>query len=196
MNERYFINEEELEKFLAKTNYDVYMPVSEKKAVRFRKCIDTSFLSFYKNTTIPPKELFFKQTETLFEYKTGKDVEINEEFETNEILVFGIRACDANALLILDKYFGEPYADFHYSERRKKSILIGLECNPWYNCFCTSVGINPNSRVGVDVFCINYQKKFIFEPLTEKGKRLIDEHDRFFGDVKDRAINLPRNFSI
>ena len=54
-----------------------------------------------------PKDFFFPQTENLMDFKReGKTIEvIDTRSETEDFVIFGVRACDVRSFAILDKVF-------------------------------------------------------------------------------------------
>ena len=63
------------------------------------------------NVIISPKEIFFPQVETLFEFKDG---EIKETIEVAPKMLFGVKACDLKAILFCDEFFKRNYEDIYY----------------------------------------------------------------------------------
>ena len=52
--------------------YQVFAPAAVGDVLRFKEVADPADVSLdYDNTTVPPKELMFPQTETLFKYRLG-----------------------------------------------------------------------------------------------------------------------------
>ena len=54
-----------------------------------------------------PKELFFPQTEDIAAFRMeGKTIEVKDiRRDTEDFAVFGVRACDASAMAVLDRVF-------------------------------------------------------------------------------------------
>lgn len=137
---------------------------------------DISFLDWYRNTVIPPKNNFLRNMEKIFSF--GKDngsyhLEVPAPEETKQ-LIFGIRPCDAKALAIIDMIFKDTYEDTYYLARRKNALLAGLGCtNPCDSCFCTSLGISPVASNDVDLMLTDIGDEFLIEEVTDKGKELM-----------------------
>jgi hypothetical protein len=70
-----------------------------------------------------------------------------------ETFLFGVRPCDARALLLVDKVFLDgDQNDPYYARLREKTTVIGLACaKTTPSCFCTSVGSGPGDGTGADV---------------------------------------------
>ncbi|MDH5376447.1 MAG: 4Fe-4S dicluster domain-containing protein [Candidatus Bathyarchaeota archaeon] len=151
-------------------------PVDDDGATLFKQIKDPAELDLtFTNSTVPPKALLFKQTETLFKFSLGRSVKIDPVDITNErTIIFGIRPCDAKSLAILDQVFKGDYEDPFYLTRRKNTVLIGLSCTqPGVNCFCTSFKDGPASSENVDVLLTDIGEKYYVEVRSDKGKHLI-----------------------
>ncbi|MBQ6845689.1 MAG: 4Fe-4S ferredoxin, partial [Oscillospiraceae bacterium] len=97
------------------------------------------------NTTKSPKDFFFPQTEDLMAFKTsGKNIELTDiRKESEDFVVFGVRACDVKSFDILDRVFLSEPCDSYYATRREHGVIISVACSrPSETCFCTSFGIS------------------------------------------------------
>ena len=175
------LTKEEINKILqeAMAGCRVIAPVMKDDIV-FLKGIKTTdeVLFEYGNSLNSLKEFFFPSREVLFEYSDGIP---KCNFEAKPTVIFGIRPCDADSLLILDKVFGGDYRDYYYFERREKTTLVGLSCdNPYESCFCTSLdGCSPDSVRCLDILLTRLENDFYFaDIITEKGKRLLGSYGR------------------
>jgi sulfhydrogenase subunit beta (sulfur reductase) len=138
---------------------------------------DTGFLEWYRNVTVPPKEVFFPSQEEMFHFKKdeeGHHLEVPPVDESKR-LVFAIRPCDARAMTMLDIVFKDGYEDPYYLSRRKNTLLVGLGCTrPYSSCFCTSVGGDPSDPSSVDIMMIDLGDAFLVEGITPEGSDLVD----------------------
>lgn len=120
------------------------------------------------------KELFFPQNEELLTFTCkGQELKL-EQKQPRSIakIVFGVKACDAHSLVILDKVFLEAPVDTYYAKGRQETILIGLGCSrPTETCFCHSLGLN-GSRPATDVQTWLVGKELYWEPITSKGQEV------------------------
>ena len=92
------------------------------------------------------KPFFFPQAEDLMRFKLeGKNIELFDiRAEVKDFVVFGVHACDYQALTVLDNVFLKDPVDTYYQQRREHGIIITEACgNPEKTCFCTVFGINP-----------------------------------------------------
>jgi len=182
----------ELLDFLA-GRYELFAPVSQDKTsfdFELIKSGTEADLNFY-NTREAGKKLFFPQRQVLFSYsKEGRPTSPELKAEKQRV-IFGLRPCDVKSLALLDKVFDGPdYKDPYYVEARKNTIIFALACNnPQSSCFCTSLGIGPFYKQGSDVFVIDSGDKYLLEPLTDKGKTLLNEISGL-QDARDEDINL------
>jgi len=137
---------------------------------------DTSFLDWYRNTIVPPKAIFFPSMEEMFTFQKDKQsyhIELPSS-DGQKQLIFGIRPCDANAMVILDKTFEDAYEDPYYLSKRKNTVLVGLGCaKPYDSCFCISLGSSPTDSANVDLMLTDIGDEFLVEAITEAGKELI-----------------------
>jgi ferredoxin len=127
------------------------------------------------NTTVPLKSLFYPQTETLYRFEVGDTVP-KTSVVAEEMIIMGVRPCDARALTIVDKLFSWDPEDPYYLAKREKATLIGLACQePRVNCFCTSLGGGPASTEGLDILMTDLGDSYLFQVLTEKGEKICQE---------------------
>jgi sulfhydrogenase subunit beta (sulfur reductase) len=151
-------------------------PVKSDEVVIFRQITDPeeAYLE-YGNSTVPPKNIVFPQTETMFSFQLGDPelVEKNVE-EEGATVIFGIRPCDARAMSIVDKLFSWDFEDPYYLKRREQTTLVGMACiePPSVNCFCTSLGGSPFGTEGLDMLLTDMGDYYLVQTLTDKGKKL------------------------
>ncbi len=128
------------------------------------------------NTQNSVKEFFFPKSEKVFSYSLGqKEAAVTDEFAPPETVVFGSRACDARALVHLDKLFGWDYRDKFYFKRREATCVVTLACDRFDEaCFCTSLGFGPRATEGSDVLLVpTAGDNYLVEAVTEKGKSFV-----------------------
>ena len=126
------------------------------------------------------KGLFFPQSEIVLRYQAGTDngvqVQDIEGFAPPTVL-FGTHPCDAAAMGVLDAVFGWDYRDKFYLERRENTTIVSLGCHHPIDesCFCTAVGLGPDSREGSDVFGMREDSGDLrLEAVTAKGEALLE----------------------
>jgi ferredoxin len=125
-------------------------------------------------TALPPKGMFFPQTEPLAAYKTsGRTIEIIDAHDENEpFVLFGVRACDAASFDILDRVFLSEPADSCYRNRRENGMVVALACSePEESCMCAAFGIRASEPSG-DVAAWLIGDTLYWKSVTEKGNAL------------------------
>ncbi|MFA6571855.1 MAG: 4Fe-4S dicluster domain-containing protein [Bacteroidota bacterium] len=135
-----------------------------------------------KPTNLSMKEYFFPRTETIFFYKKDKNkIELSDPPEfAPKTVIFGGKPCDFAANGILTKLFNWDYEDVFFNRRVENTVIIGTRCDySDEHCFCTSVGLSPDSNKGADIFLV---------PLTEGGVRMDVINPK--GEELIKALNL------
>ncbi|MBS3885568.1 MAG: 4Fe-4S dicluster domain-containing protein [Dethiobacter sp.] len=152
------------------------------------------------NTNVPPKSVVFPQTETMLRFEQwATDIKTAEP--AGEIVLFGIKPCDARAMLIVDNVFSWGVEDPYYLTRRTNSTLVGLAClDPCVNCFCTSMGGGPTSTDGLDLLLTDLGNSYLLEVLTGKGEVLCQAAGKLLceasGADKDAAKLLQEKAAV
>lgn len=150
------------------------------------------------NFKIPPKEIFFPRSEKILEYVQDEEVRVREVLPPEEKkILFGVRPCDAKAILLLDKVFDSPYRDPYYLRKRENTIFMGIGCNlPQSTCFCTSLGGSPFSEDGLDLLFTDIGDRFVVKGITGEGQRLLEKYEQFFERAKksdlDKKLNVEK----
>lgn len=155
----------------------LYIPVDrEDGAAEYKKYESGMKMSNSLNTVRSAKDFFFPQTENLVEFKMeGKQIEVKDiREESEDFVIFGVRACDARSFTILDKVYLVDPVDSFYKNRRDHGVVVSMACTrPAETCFCSAFGIDPTAPEG-DVSCWNDGSYIYFEANTEKGKAFVD----------------------
>ncbi len=127
----------------------------------------------YGNFILSPKAFLLPQTQTLLRFRDGKAEE--PALPQQVSVLFGVRPCDAAALLALDKVFldSDP-PDPYYAHLRHRTTIIALACTqPAASCFCTSVGGGPGDAAGADVLAAVTDGDLLLTPRTPRGEELL-----------------------
>ncbi len=146
------------------TNYALYGAETE---------VDLDTLKTVKSA----KELFFPQSETLYNVKTvdNKYAVTQAELQNEEFVAFGVRGCDIKGIEVLDKVFLSDPVDTFYKARREHGIIVALSCNePEESCFCTVFGVDPSDAKG-DVTATLCGEYLYMKANTEKGEKLLSD---------------------
>jgi len=128
------------------------------------------------------KEAVFPRHETLYGYRvTREGVELTDPpAAPARQIVIGAHPCDAAALPVLDAVFNWDYRDDLYNRLREATTVISFACTAHDDeCFCTSVGLAPDSTRGSDVLLTERGNSFAIRALTDKGREL------FTGDRRE-----------
>lgn len=155
----------------------LYIPADRADgASEYKKYKDGMKLSKNLNTLRSAKDFFFPQTENLADFKMeGKKIEVIDiREESEDFVVFGVRACDARSFTILDKVFLSEPVDSYYKNRRDHGTIVTMACTkPAETCFCGTFGIDPTEPEG-DVACWSDGENIFFNANNEKGQKFVD----------------------
>lgn len=174
--EAFVLSKADLGSFVAKlkADYEVFGPVAKDTEFVFGSIASAEGLRLdYDTTILPPKRYFHRPMETLFSFGGTADVTGEGEKVTGKQLLFGVHACDVNALLSLDQVFLGTYPDPYYKAHRENTAIIGLNCvAPCENGFCASFNTGPAMDTGFDLALTDVGDKFVVEVGTSKGREL------------------------
>jgi ferredoxin len=122
------------------------------------------------------KEFLLPQSEVLLRFQQHKgEVKLEEvPLTPPKQVILGAKPCDAAGLDILDKVMNWDYRDELWFARREATTIVsllcpGLDCS----CFCTAVGVGPDSTRGSDVMLIPMEGGYLAQIVTEKGEALL-----------------------
>lgn len=121
------------------------------------------------------KEFLLPPSEVLLRFQQHKgEVKLEEvPLTPPKQVILGAKPCDAAGLDILDKVMNWDYRDELWFARREATTIVsllcpGLDCS----CFCTAVGVGPDSTRGSDVMLIPMEGGYLAHIVTEKGEAL------------------------
>ena len=167
---------------------EVYAPDFVEDAWEFTKVSSGAEVALdHTNTVRPSKGFVFPQREVLYRFRLehGKAPELTEtEPKVEPAVVFGVRPCDARAMVRNDRVLGCGFSDPYYDARRARVVFVGLACNapPSPNCFCLSVGGSPHSEDGLDVLMTELDGRYYVMALTGKGEEIVGRADGLFSE--------------
>jgi formate hydrogenlyase subunit 6/NADH:ubiquinone oxidoreductase subunit I len=181
--DNYKILPEDLQKLVAglfSSGFNVIIPSADgKKFIRIKNENEFKLNPSAGPTDISLKEYFFPKTESLFFFKKTKDeIELTDIIPDNKrTVVIGAKPCDSAAVPVLSKVFNWDYRDEFFNSRAENTVIIGAECGYKDNfCFCTSVGLSPDSEKGSDLFLIHLKdNSYIMKIVSDKGKKFAEE---------------------
>lgn len=169
----------------------LYIPVDTEKGASYKKFADGMVMSNALKTNRSAKDFFFPQSENLMEFKTeGKKIEVIDTRDASEdFVVFGVRACDAMSLEVLDRVFLVDPKDSYYSSRREHGVIVTMACTrPTETCFCQTFGIDASAPKG-DIECYKTDSEIYLNAVTEKGKALLEKLNAVTEEANDKAVN-------
>ena len=155
----------------------LYIPADHAGQPEFMRWSEGIAMTDALNTVRSAKDFFFPQTEDLVSFKMeGKSIEIiDPRTETEDFVVFGVRACDVRSFSILDRVFLVDPVDSYYANRREHGTIVSMACSrPAETCFCHSFGIDAAEPEG-DAVCWKTEDALYIRANTEKGEKLLEK---------------------
>lgn len=134
-------------------------------------------------TILPLKKYFFKPVETMFNFCAQKGYEVPVEEQDKKYIIFGVHPCDIHGLKILDMVFSGRYVDSYYFARRRRALIIGLDCIPDELCFCRSTGTDFVDS-GFDLFLSDIDDSYLVRVGTSIGDDMVTAADSLFREVE------------
>lgn len=138
------------------------------------------------------KKFLFPPSHKMWEAdRKGDGFKIKEqEGEVPSYAFIGVRSCELNAMKIQDKVFGFGredncgagiFSDPGYVERRKKSLIIAVNCSrAGRTCFCSSMGGDPHVKSGqghdlaLTEFNNGGKHEFLVDVGSERGALILE----------------------
>lgn len=185
---------DKLDAFFAAVSSDrtLYIPADgEDGRASYKKWTEGMTLSKALNTVRSAKDFFFPQTTNLCDFNmNGQNIEIiDNRTESEDFVVFGVRACDARSFAILDKVFLADPVDSYYATRREHGTVITMACTrPEGNCFCGVFGIDAASPEG-DAACWMTDDALYINANTEKGEKFIGSVRSMLEECGSEAVD-------
>lgn len=176
----------------------VYIPQNDGPVTRFAPWKPGASFSGVTLTDKSPKELFFPQSENLMAFRMAqKKIEIiDTRRESEDFVLFGVRACDVRSMTVLDNVFLAEPADTYYENRRRHGLIVSLACDkPAESCFCGTFGIDAAAPEG-DIVCWRADEYLYWEAKTEKGKAFLAELDAWTelcGTEDEQIVEARKN---
>lgn len=173
----------------------LYIPSdNENSGASFKEYTSGMKLTEQLNTVRSAKDFFFPQTENLFDIKMqGKKIEIiDTRKESEDFVIFGVRACDARSFTILDKVFLSDPVDTYYQNRREHGTIITLACNrPEETCFCSAFGIDA-SNPGGDISAWKVGEQMYFSANTDRGESLLNSVSSVLEEGDEKPVEQEK----
>jgi sulfhydrogenase subunit beta (sulfur reductase) len=146
-------------------------------------------------STLSVKNIVFPKVENLFFYSNAKTESTITEVDLNnipEVVLWGAHPCDNAAFDSLRSIFCWDIKDEYFAKRLEKLAVIGLSCHlSDAYCFCTSVGLAPDSTRGSDILLSRLQNgDYHADILSEKGDEIVRSAGDLFEPASDEKAVL------
>jgi formate hydrogenlyase subunit 6/NADH:ubiquinone oxidoreductase subunit I len=196
---RKLIRKQSLEKLYNNiaANRKVYAPVGKAdKQIEYRYNPGFAEITFeHIRSTLSVKNVVFPKVENLFYYNNARTESTIRDIDLNkipEVVLWGTHPCDNAALDALRSIFCWDIKDEFFSKRMEKLTVIGLSCHLSDEyCFCTSVGLAPDSSKGSDILLSRlHNGDYLAYILTEKGNEIVFSAADLFEPFSDEKVSL------
>ena len=169
----------------------LYLPIEENGAINFAKWSPGAVVRLdVLNTVKSPKDFFFPIAEDIAAFKhRGKEISMEDiRSPVEPFTLFGIRACDAESLNLLDRVFLSDLPDTFYQSRRQNGVIITTACpRPEETCFCGVFDINA-ANPGGDIATWIIGDILYWKSFTEKGSELTEKVKGLFKQAEETEI--------
>lgn len=167
---------------------DIWFELLPKEDVEFDRAVENIVLND-TDTVISPKDIFFPQLESCFEFSAGS---IRETVESSPKLLFGVRPCDLKGILFADDFYKRNFQDKYYLSRIKNRFIVVNGCikPPRAACFCVSAKTGPFADAGYDLQLVESADAYFVEAGSRKGEEFIKKHEKFFKDSSNNANEI------
>jgi CheY-like chemotaxis protein/ferredoxin len=173
------ISHDEVPRFIARIagEFSVWGPIKRGDQFVFDRVTTPADVALaYPSTILPPKKLFSPQRQCLMRYTMGAApvIEVPQP-EAQRRVVLGLHPCDLHALNALDTILEFEYDDTAYRELRKRTLVVGVDCEPRDSCFCVSMGTN-EPPPGTDLFLTAIDGGYLVEMGSPAGARFLGQY--------------------
>ena len=142
----------------------------------------------YDVTLLPPKKYFFPQRETLVTYNVTNGFSAKDPADLKPTVIIGVHPYDIVALLHMDEVFRETKSDPYYFEKRKSSVIIGVniqKMSKW--CFAPFMGC-ATIDFGYDLMLTDLGNRYAISLGSQKGEELLEKYAKNVTDALARDI--------
>ncbi|MBR4345333.1 MAG: 4Fe-4S dicluster domain-containing protein [Oscillospiraceae bacterium] len=173
----------------------LYLPVDQNDGrAAYKEWSQGTKMSSQLNTVRSAKGFFFPQTTNLCDFNLkDKEIEVVDiRDESEDFVVFGVRACDARSFTILDKVFLAEPVDSYYATRREHGTVVTMACTePEETCFCSVFGIDATAPEG-DASCWCEGGDLYIRANTEKGEQFVSLISDMLTECDDTAVKAQQ----
>jgi sulfhydrogenase subunit beta (sulfur reductase) len=172
------IQKEDLNDFVRhlQRSYRVAGPIQTDGRYAFEVIDDPAEIRLdYTTTILPPKKYLLPPRESLLEFNFEQDGVVKTILEDGPTVILGVHTCDLHGIQLLDQVFSKGYADKHYLNRRKNTLIVSVEClTPCdEHSFCKSMG-TLTAEEGYDLHLTDLGEAYAVDIGTEAGQSLVD----------------------
>ncbi|MFN2292169.1 MAG: 4Fe-4S dicluster domain-containing protein [Anaerolineae bacterium] len=172
-------------------DYRVIGPLAKGTKFAFGQIEDPADLRLdYDTSILPPKKYLQPQEERMMTFtRTGKPL-VETVIEAPPTVILGIHTCDLHGIRVLDEAFRQGHPDAHYLERRKNTLLVGIEClEPCdEHSFCKSMGTLTASE-GYDLHLTDLGEAYAVDIGSEAGAAFLENYgDAHAADDQEMAL--------
>ena len=182
---------------------DVFVPATVDGVAKFARYGEGTTPDFdMVNTTMPPKDLLFPQTQKMYHFDVDENgsYRIHEYDESRTQVVFGIRPCDMRSIVCMDEVFlTKGFVDEFYANAREKLLTVCIGCaQAAETCFCDSMGVDPQLAPNADVMLQDCGDAFNVIAQTEKGEAEVARWESYLeqGEAQPVACDQPLKVSM
>lgn len=159
----------------------------------------------YIQTSLSAKSVLFPRYEELFSYIINEKNIVLQDVEPlkKEVIVFGLKPCDAASVDYLKAFFLNENPDRHFKSNYERTTFISFTCKETDDyCFCTSVGGSPYNTKGSDLMLTQIDENtYYVEILTEKGLAIYNFGPELFEDTQEinkisYSVDVPIKFDL
>lgn len=155
--------------------YELVAPVKQGKSYVFDVITNADDVVYdYPTTLGSAKKYFMPPVETLMRFDARTNELIDYREEVTPRVIFGMHACDINALNRLDLVFRDgAYPDPYYCARRNATMIVGISCSPDSDCFCNLWDAD-EARYGYDLFLHKLDGKYLVSISSVEAANLLE----------------------
>lgn len=175
----------------------IYAPVvAPDKQIEYKYNPEFAEVTFdHLRSTLSVKNVVFPKVENLFFYSNEKTESTITDIDLSkipEVVLWGAHPCDNAAFDSLWSIFEWDTKDEFFSKRLEKLVVIGLSCRKSdAYCFCTSVGLAPDSVKGSDILLSHLKDgDYQADIITEKGMDILSAFEDLFEPLVNAEPDL------
>jgi len=156
-------------------SHEVVAPVKQGAIYNFKAIDDPAMIELeYPMTVASPKKYFLPPKETLLEFDADQNEVTEYSVKVIPRVLFGVHACDINAINRLDEVFkNASYPDPYYVARRDATLIVGISCMPSTNCFC-HLWDTEEARFGYDLFLQDIGGRYLVSISSVEAANILE----------------------